>query len=544
MICPQRKLGICALEIAPRNSAAHHLLGLTAALRRQYPLAISRITKAIDYNPNVPKYHADLAIAYRMVGQAARAIQAGRRRLALEPDVAEAHDALADLLNAGGDPVGAEQSYRAALAIDPSSTTVHNSLGDLLLGQQKYDAAATAYQSALAQAPGDAAAQNGLGIVLQLQGDLPAAITCYQKTLAVDPRDVSALFNLGTIYQKLHRLGEAQSAFESCAALTGDNVDVLLHLGQCLEGQGRFVEAEACYEKCLLLEPHDKHAHWFRGALLLRQAEFARGWTDYEWQLHDAPRSSAPPHWDGSPADGKRILIRSCLQFADSIFFARYAALVATQGGQVTLEVPADVAKLLHLPSVSRVIAEGDDPQGHDWQVSLLSLPRLLGATVDPIPAVGPYLRAEPALVASWARRICTGPNLKVGVYCRTDEHPTISASEIPPAALNSLSRASGVTFYRLQTNAGFGETLASFDGALMDMAAIVQNMDLVIATDSVVAHLAARSACPSGCCFPTWPTGAGLPLGTTAPGIRPCGCFASLRPATGRNRSSRWHVN
>ena len=66
------------------------------------------------------------------------------------------------------------------------------------------------------------------------------------------------------------------------------------------------------------------------------------------------------------------------------------------------------------------------------------------------------------------------------------------------------------------------------------DTAAAVDQLDLVIMTDSAVAHLPARWARRFGCCWATMRIGFGCSVAATRPGIRQCACFAPARREIG----------
>ena len=69
---------------------------------------------------------------------------------------------------------------------------------------------------------------------------------------------------------------------------------------------------------------------------------------------------------------------------------------------------------------------------------------------------------------------------------------------------------------------------------ALLDTAAIMANLDLVVSIDCMPAHLAGALGRPVFIALPLCPTGAGCSSATTRPGIRPCGCSGRTPPGMG----------
>jgi hypothetical protein len=141
-----------------------------------------------------------------------------------------------------------------------------------------------------------------------------------------------------------------------------------------------------------------------------------------------------------------------------------------------------------------------------------LSLPRLFGTTLANVPARVPYLTADPRLVDRWRQELAALPGFKVGIAWQGS--PTYGGDRhrsIPLAQFAPLARIKGVRLYSLQKGYGaeqlaavkdtvpvvdFGERLDAA-GAFLDTAALMQHFDLVITSDTAVAHLAGALGVP-----------------------------------------------
>src|SRR5262249_48557714 len=112
------------------------------------------------------------------------------------------------------------------------------------------------------------------------------------------------------------------------------------------------------------------------------------------------------PEWDGSPLNGKRILLIAEQGMGDAIQFLRYAPMVAERDGRVIVECHAVLVPLAKsVATVEAVVARGERID-HDTWALLPSLPKLFQTTRDSIPANVPYVRASAASVERFARRI------------------------------------------------------------------------------------------------------------------------------------------
>ena len=153
------------------------------------------------------------------------------------------------------------------------------------------------------------------------------------------------------------------------------------------------------------------------------------------------------------------------------------------------------------------MVARGDRLPSFDVHVPLMSLPGLCDPDLARAGGMVPYLSAAPALEAAWRARLGADGRLAVGICWqgnpdyRADARRSIAVERFVP-----LARRDGLRLISLQK--GFGEDqlakLANgtgieslgpdFDagtGAFMDTAAVMKNLDLVICSDTAVAHLA-----------------------------------------------------
>ena len=122
----------------------------------------------------------------------------------------------------------------------------------------------------------------------------------------------------------------------------------------------------------------------------------------------------------------------------------------------------------------------------------------------------------------------------------------------LPLAGLRSMAALAGVQFISLQcapTAAEMtdsGDTVYFFpdldaDTPFADSAALISILDLVITSDTSVAHLAGALRGPCGSRYQRFPTGGGCWRGPIALGIPRCGCFVSSSREIGRRCSGRF---
>jgi hypothetical protein len=230
-------------------------------------------------------------------------------------------------------------------------------------------------------------------------------------------------------------------------------------------------------------------AHWNKALLDLSRGELQRGFAGYEWRWRraqgEAPREFDVPQWRGEELHGKTILLHAEQGFGDTVQMVRFQY----DGGTARLD------------GVTRLIGRGDALPRFDLHCPLMSLPLAFGTTLATIPALVPYLRAPTERVAAWRTRLPVGRRVGL-VWSGKPSHKNDRNRSILFAQLKPILAHPGVTFVSLQREvraadvAGLAQwpNLVRIEEALNDFAdtaAVIEQLDLVIAVDTAVAHLA-----------------------------------------------------
>ena len=250
---------------------------------------------------------------------------------------------------------------------------------------------------------------------------------------------------------------------------------------------------------------------------------FEQGWPGYEWRWKCKEFGSLPPFqpplWDGSSLDGRTILVHAEQGLGDTLQFIRYVPSLHQRGGRVILMCQPPLVRLLtRSPGIERLLAHGDPVPEFDVHTPLLSLPRLLGTTLESVPADVPYLEAEPQLVEAWRHRLGSYPGFKVGIVWQGNPKFRLDRlRSIPLAQFAPLARVPGVHLFSLQKGPGAEQLAAVTDrfpvtdlgrrlDDFMDTAAVLKNLDLVISVDTAIAHLAGALGIPVWVALPFAP--------------------------------------
>jgi Tfp pilus assembly protein PilF len=475
------------LAAEPQHHESLDLLGIIAAGCGHGDAAVALIERAAALCDDMPGYHGNLGLILQQLGRTDEA--AGR--------------------------------FEQVVRLQPGNADAHNALAILHLMQGRFETAVASFGHVLALRPGDAEACCNLGVALQQLGRTDAAIAQFERALALRPDYPEACYNLGLAVQQHGRAEDAVALLERALALrpgyaeAAETLALLLHnLGIGAQERGRPDAAILCYERALALQPNHAEMRLSLALAKLLIGEFQAGWPLYEtrWQtgnLAPAWRNFGVPQWDGAPGTGGTLLIWVEQGFGDTLQFCRYAPLAAARGWRVLVEAPPNLVRLLQtLPGVTILPTGGAAGLAIERHCPMMSLPLAFGTTLDTIPAAMPYLAATPDGIKHWQRELSktASDGLTVGIvwagnprkfsalHTATDARRSVALDQLAP-----LFAVRGARFVSLQKDRRPGDDPSRhglFDpmdavGDFAETAALVAALDLVIAVDTSVVHLA-----------------------------------------------------
>jgi hypothetical protein len=294
------------------------------------------------------------------------------------------------------------------------------------------------------------------------------------------------LFAVAAELSQTGRVREALPLYRDILRRDPGNVNLLQHVGVRLNQVGELAEAEQILRTALSLSPDHALVRQALAINLMSQGQYAEGWRLYE-SRHQNPALQLPtaaalpfPQWQGESLAGKRIVIFPEQGFGDHIQFARFIPQMQADGAEVTvLTRPELVTLFVHsFPDVNVMAAVGavEFPDPHFWAMGGGLVGRL-GVTLQTLPSK-PYLKTPaiwPPLPAGF----------KIGVQLRGNPHHKNDINRsLPPEAAAQLRAELPGQVISLEPAATGAQDFAQ-------TAALIEQLDLVIAVDTSVAHLA-----------------------------------------------------
>ena len=503
------EIDVAALNSAFQEAVAHHRAGRLAEAERLY-----RGILAVRVEPHSLSL---LGLIARSAGQHEAALALIDQAIALKPEVAEFHNNRGNVLRDLGRHAEAVAAFESALALDGGNLAVSVNYGAALLDAKRIADSVRVLDSAAAGAPDSMDAHFVLGLARRAAKDYPGAVEALRRAVDLAPGNAEAWYNLGNALHLDQRDREAVPCFERAMALKPDYAEAYCNMGMTRRNS---TEAIGWYESAIALKPNLAIAHSNLAHTLLLQGDYQRGFAEYEWRWRHPetpPRDFSQPEWQGEVIGGERLLLVHAEQgFGDTLHFVRYLAPLRARVRRIAFECQPELLPLLRgLPGLEWVVARGEALPDFDLHVALMSLPRLFETTLDTVPAAVPYLAADPARVARWRDRLA-GPGKRVGlVWAGNPKHNNDANRSMRLADLAPLFEIAGLRFFGLQKGeraadapppgapfAALSEEIEDF----ADSAAILAGLDLLVAVDTSIVHLAGALARPVWALLPVAP--------------------------------------
>jgi len=463
--------------------------------------------------------------------------------------IADHHKTIADLISCG-QLRRAERQCRQMLQATREPELVY--LLAVILGRLKnYSGALALFERAARCLPDRPDILYDFGVICQAAGYLERAVVLWQRAAALNPTLKDAHYNLGKAFSELKQVDQAENAYRQALSLGPDDAQTLynlgnlrfqqddfsaaegflrratraapgwsdpwVNLGMTLARRGRYADAEQCFREAMRHNPENAEAHWNLSLTLLLNGNYRQGWPEYEWRFKRNkwqsfyPYRHSVPRWNGRSFQGRRLLVHDEQGLGDTLQFLRYLPLVKALGGTVIFETKSKLLPLLKgAAGADEVVSRCPDGKldvDYDIFIPLLSLPAVYGTTWQTVPNRVPYLAADHDLVNQWADKLSPIAGFKIGICWQgnpayaADRQRSVPLKFFDPLTimetvqLISLQKIHGLEQLARLPSAGaildLDPELDENTGVFMDTAAVMQNLDLIITSDTAIPHLA-----------------------------------------------------
>ncbi len=516
------------LNLAPEHPNALINLGSILISQNKFDEAIAIYERIVELSPTFEDARYNLANLLFKQGNLDRAASHLRSILLINPNYVGCYFSLANVLVEQNKLDEAISNYRNSLQLTPNHPLTHFKLGNALAKQCKPSEAIISYQNAIQIHPNYTDAYYNLGVILRKMERFDEAIAAYQKVIQIEANRAETYFSLGNVYLDLDKFEDAIVNYQKAIALNPNYAEAFNTLGTVYRLQNRLNEAITNIERAIALSPKYAEAHFNLGTILLLMGDMQRGFAEFEYRrnIKDFAKtlpSFNQPQWDGSPLEGKTILLYSDAGLGDTIQAIRYIPQIVAGGGRIVLNCLPGFERLFqNMSGIDLIITKGEALPKFDVYAPLLSLPCILSTTLETIPAQTPYIFASEG--DDFTLPLNTSQTLKVGIVWASGyrgssfelkkfyQTKSLSLSmfeqiiSIPHTCFYSLQVGQHATDIKLLGEHPNVIDLSHRIQDFADTATIIKQLDLVISVDTAVAHLAGAMAKPVWVLLPFTP--------------------------------------
>lgn len=501
------------LEIEANNEMATGNLGIIAKAQGDVKLAIEYYIKTIKLNPDNPLTYNNLGNAFKEIRDYKSAIIAFSDCLRRDPKNYNAFNNLGIAYESAGQNDNAINAYKEAIRINPNYSKSINNIGVLLYKQKKYEEAIKIFEIALNTDPEYHELHSNIGASYNKLKKYDQAIESLELAIKKDPKNGGAYTNLGNVYNKLDDYKKAAKLHEESIKLAPEGSNAYSNVGTSYKYLGFTQKAIDSYKKAIELDPNFVNAHFDLSTMYLAKGDFELGWNEYEWRfkkeemiphiINNKDIFSKPMFSGKEDIKDKTLLLHSEQGFGDSLQFIRFLPQIKEKFNcKIAVKCRDELKELFKCIKEIDVLTHRNEPTPEfDYHLPIMSMPFILGMkSLKDLPKQNPYLSAPKDDTFNIKKE---KGKLNVGIcWSASVTGESYDGKVFDLKYLETLINSENTNVYTLQVGPenedikklGFEDKIIDLTDKLTDFsktASLMNELDLVISSDTSVAHLA-----------------------------------------------------
>ena len=329
-------------------------------------------------------------------------------------------------------------------------------------------------------------------------------------------QQIEQLIDQGNNFRANNQPGNALQCYAQAFVLNPDSFSAWNNYGNVIRECGQPARGIPFLQHALLLDPNNVTAQFNLAVCYLMIGDYARGWPAYEcrWNyehLAGTLPQYPQPRWTGQDLKGKTILVQGEQGHGDNIQFVRFLHNLHVLGAKVKLKVTDGLVPLLAPSSIiERVMGYNDDPGEFDYWIPIMSIPSVIGVTLENLARQVSYLDINMNMQQQWLQILGPKTKMRVGFSWSGRRDAWLNQHKGMPfeTMLEMIKSNPQYEWINLQIDATPEESAAltdagvrQFPGAIrnfQDTAALVMAMDVVVTVDTAIAHLSGALGRPT----------------------------------------------
>ena len=407
----------------------------------------------------------------------------------------------------------AEKILTNLLAHDPKYIPGYLSLGLVYEKGKKFEKAIECYNAAIKIDPKEIKPYLSLATLYKDQVQYDEAIKVYQQGLINNPSNHIILSNLGNLFYLQHKYEDAIISHQRAVKAKPDSHEVQFNFANTLLNSGKYTEAIEAYRKTSELKPNFYRAKINLGTTLLSMANFADGFKEYSYRIYEDKNfqpvlDKKNSIWNGQNIENKKILVIADDGFGNTLQFSRYLETLSQLNCKIIFKCQEELhhffEDMLH---IEQIVGLDNDYQDFDYWVPLQNLIYLLTPDLTancPLPSI---LKINDNKLLEWETLIALDDKIKIGLNWQgSKSNPRVASNSVTLDLFKNIVTNKSANFISLQKGTAVSdieklqlqENIINYDMLMdagskkfLDSAAIIKYLDLVITTDTSIAHLA-----------------------------------------------------
>lgn len=500
------------LKINPKSSNIYGNLGVIYKIKGDINTAIKYYVTAINLNPKNTLVYNNLGNAFKEIKNYKMAIRVYTDALKINPKDFNMFNNLGIVFELIGDSNRAIEAYKQAVKINPKYAKAINNIGVVLYKQKRYKESAQIFEIALQSDSDYNEVYSNKGAAYNKAKDYDKAIESLEMAILKMPNHGGAYTNLGNVYNKLHDYKTAAKMHEKSIELEPNGSNAYSNVGTSYKYLGLSDKAITSYKKAIELDPNFVNAHFDLATMYLASEDFKNGWKEYEWRFR---KEEMIPHiikhkdiftkplFTGiEDIKGKTLLLHSEQGYGDSIQFIRFAPQLKEKFGcKIAVKCREGLKELFKtIDEIDVIVDRSEETPAFDYQLSIMSMPFILDMkSTDELPKKMPYLKAifdKDLEIKKEKDKINIGICWSASLTGESYEGKVFDLKFFEPLMNNPK-----INLYSLQVGDGsedikkfkYEDKIVDLTHKLTDFsktASLINELDLVISSDTAVAHL------------------------------------------------------
>ena len=405
--------------------------------------------------------------------------------------------------------------FHKSLKLNQNNVKALNNIGNTLIKKNKYKSAIVFLKKAIAIDNKFVQAYLNISLAYLETRDTINGIAYLKKLLIVDNNNFSALNNLGSIFHEKKEYDKSLVYFLRALELNSNDEILLNNLGLLYEKKNKFKKAKLHFEKSLNIKPDFFDCQFNLSLLNLKIGNCKEGMLLYDSRFYRKERKNKL-NFDHDVLKltlneinkTKKIYIISEQGYGDIFQFCRVGIVLKKLGYRVALIIEDSLYEFFSQQSIFDEYIKKSDIDNNiitkDIIIPLLSVPRIFELNLKNLNIGNSYIKPNNEKTEYWSKKIDKN-KFNIGISWSTTKDNNYNRN-IPINLFRKINKFKTTQLISLHTDKHLKDLNENINDLkdiiffqnidikdkFVDTAAIIENLDLVICTDSVVTHLSA----------------------------------------------------